>query len=45
LKNDVSEYQKLHDKLNYLQSKINDLSSNIDKKREEKWVFLENEKK
>lgn len=34
LKSDPSEYQKLHDKLNYLQSKINDLSSNIDKKKE-----------
>ena len=33
VKSDASQYQKLNDKLNYIQNKIQELSSNIDKKR------------
>jgi hypothetical protein len=40
MKTDVSEYHNLNEKLNYIQNKISELSSNIDKKREEKRVFL-----
>jgi len=33
LKSDLFEFQKLNDKLSYIQNKIQELSSNIDKKR------------
>lgn len=36
-----NEYQKLHDKLNYLENKITEMKSNLDKKREEKKKYFE----
>ena len=40
-----SEYQKLHEKLNFLEGKISDMRFNLEKKREEKKKFIEHEKK
>lgn len=38
---ELSEYQKLHEKLNSLENKIADMKSNLEKKRVEKETILE----
>lgn len=37
---ELSEYQKLHEKLNSLENKIADMKSNLEKKRVEKETIL-----
>lgn len=42
---ELSEYQKLHEKLNSLENKIADMKSNLEKKRVEKETILEKEQR
>ena len=43
IKPDANDYKQLHDKLNYLETKITEMKSNLDKKREEKKKYFEKE--
>lgn len=45
IKPEASEYQKLHDKLNYLENKITEMRTNLEKKRDEKKKYFEREVK
>ena len=45
IKPETSEYQKLHDKLNYLENKITEMRTNLQKKRDEKKKYFEREVK
>lgn len=41
IKPEIGEYQKLHDKLNYLEGKISEMRTNLERKREEKKKYFE----